>query len=117
MVETYGRPIPEVPTMEQFNNLIEFRQATYEHGFKAGDAQLELVDSILLGRPIRSFPELSLLPTFRRQWHSSYAAIERGSQDRPMAGTALHPTDSDPGSQAVFSGWYSLAPSSGVGSG
>jgi hypothetical protein len=70
--------MPEVSTMEQFNNLIEFRQATYEHGFtKAGDAQFELVDS-LLGRPIRSFPELSLLPTFRRQWHSSYAAIERG---------------------------------------
>lgn len=69
--------------MEQFNNLIEFRQATYEHGFtQAGDAQFELVDALLLGRPIRSFPELSLLPTFRRQWHSSYAAIERGDQDR-----------------------------------
>jgi len=68
--------------MEQFNNLIEFRQATYEHGFtKARDAQFELVDALLLGRPIRSFPELSLLPIFRRKWHSSYAAIERGGQD------------------------------------
>jgi hypothetical protein len=68
--------------MEQFNNLIEFRQVTYEHGFtKASDTQFELVDALLLGRPIRSFPELSLLPTFRRQWHSSYAAIERGGQD------------------------------------
>ncbi len=68
--------------MERFNNLIEFRQATYEHGFtKASDAQFELVDALLFGRPIRSFPELSLLPTFRRQWHSSYAAIERGGQD------------------------------------
>lgn len=68
--------------MEQFNNLIEFRQATYEHGFtQASDAQFELVDALLLGRPIRSFPELSLPPTFRRQWHSSYAAIERGGQD------------------------------------
>ena len=46
--------------MEQFNNLTEFRQATYEHGLtKAGDAQFELVDAMLLGRPIRSFPELS----------------------------------------------------------
>jgi hypothetical protein len=69
--------------MEQFNNLIEFRQAAYEHGFtKASDAQFELVDALLLGRPIRSFPELSLLPTFRRQWRSSYAAIERGGQDQ-----------------------------------
>jgi hypothetical protein len=68
--------------MEQFNNLIEFRQAAYEHGFtKASDAQFELVDALLLGRPIRSFPELSLLPTFRRKWHRSYAAIERGGQD------------------------------------
>lgn len=68
--------------MEQFNNLIEFRQATYEHGFtKAGDAQFELIEALLLGQPVRSFPELSLLPTFRRQWHSSYAAIERGGQD------------------------------------
>jgi hypothetical protein len=68
--------------MEQFNNLIEFRQATYEHGLtKARDAQFELVDAMLLGRPIRSFPELSLLPPFRRKWHSSYAALERGGQD------------------------------------
>ena len=68
--------------MEQFNNLIEFRQAVYEHGFtKACDAQFELVDALLLGQPIRSFPELSLLPVFCRQWHSSYAAIERGGQD------------------------------------
>ena len=68
--------------MEQFNNLIEFRQAVYEHGFtQASDTQFELVDALLLGQPIRSFPELTLLPVFRRQWHSGYAAIERGGQD------------------------------------
>ena len=68
--------------MEQFNKLIEFRQAIYEHGFtKARDAQFELIDALLLGQPIRSFPELSLLPTFRRKWHSAYAAIEAGRQD------------------------------------
>lgn len=68
--------------MEQFNNLIEFRQAIYEHGLTAArDAQFELIDALLLGRPIRSFPELSLAPPFRRQWHSSYAAIKRGGQD------------------------------------
>ena len=69
--------------MEQFNKLIAFRQATYEHGLtKAKDAQFELVDALLLGRPVRSFPELSLLPPFRRKWHSGYAAMERGGQDR-----------------------------------
>jgi len=68
--------------MEQFNKLVEFRQAVFEHGFtKASDAQFELVDALLLGQLIRSFPELSLLPTFRRKWHCSYAVIERGGQD------------------------------------
>jgi hypothetical protein len=68
--------------MEQFHNRIEFRQATYERVFtKARDMQFELVDALLLDRPIRSFPELNPVPTFRRQWHSSYAMIERGDQD------------------------------------
>ncbi len=69
--------------MEQFNKLIEFRQMVYEQGFsQAKDAQFELVDALLVGQPLRSFPELSLLPVFRRQWPSAYAAIEDGGQDR-----------------------------------
>jgi len=69
--------------MEQFTNLIEFRQAIYDHGLtKARDAQFELVDALLLDQPIRLFPELSLLPVFRRGWSSAYAAIEDGEQDR-----------------------------------
>ena len=69
--------------MEQFNNLIEFRRAVYDHGLiLARDAQFELVDSLLLGLPIRSFPELSLSPVFRRKWPSTYAAIEEGQQDQ-----------------------------------
>ena len=68
--------------MEQFNNLIEFRQAICEHGLtRARDAQFELLDALLLGQPIRSFPELSLLPVFRRKWSSIYAAIKEGQQD------------------------------------
>ena len=68
--------------MEQFNNLIEFRQAIYSHGLtKARDAQFELVDALLVGAPIRSYPELSLLPVFRRKWSSVYAAVEDGEQD------------------------------------
>lgn len=69
--------------MKQFNKLIEFRQAVYDHGLiRARDAQFELVDALLLGPPIRSFPELSLSPVFQRQWPSAYAAIEDGEQDR-----------------------------------
>ena len=68
--------------MEQFNNLIEFRQAIYSEGFiKARDAQFELVDALLAGAPIRSYPELSLLPVFRRKWPSIYTAVEDGEQD------------------------------------
>ena len=69
--------------MEQFNDLIEFRQAIYTQGLtKARDAQFELIDALLAGQPIRSYPELSLLPVFRRKWSSIYAAIEDGGQDR-----------------------------------
>jgi hypothetical protein len=69
--------------MEQFNNIIEFRQGIYEHGLtKARDAQFELLDALLLSPPIRSFPELSLSPVFRRDWPSAYVAIEQGQQDQ-----------------------------------
>jgi hypothetical protein len=74
--------MPKESTKEQFNNLIEFRQAVHRNGLtKAKDAQFELVDALLLGQPIRSFPELSLLPIFRRKWHSVYAAIKEGRHD------------------------------------
>jgi hypothetical protein len=69
--------------MQQFNRLIAFRQAVYEHGLtQAQDSQFELLDALLLSRAIRSFPELTLHPVFRRQWHSAYTAIEDGAQDR-----------------------------------
>ena len=68
--------------MKQFNKLIEFRQAVYDHGLaRFADAQFDLVDALLFSPPIRSFPELSLSAAFRRQWHSAYAAIEEGRQD------------------------------------
>lgn len=69
--------------MEQFNQLIAFRQAVYEHGLqKAKDAQFELVDALLLSPAIGSFPELSLSPVFRRKWPSVYTALEEGTQDQ-----------------------------------
>jgi hypothetical protein len=41
--------------MEQFNTLIEFRQAVYDHDLTlTKDAQFELVDALLLSLPIRS---------------------------------------------------------------
>jgi hypothetical protein len=69
--------------MKQFNKLIEFRQAVYNQGLtRFADAQFDLTDALLLSPPIRSFPELSLSQAFRRLWHSAYAAIEEGKQDR-----------------------------------
>jgi len=67
--------------MKQFNKIIEFRQAVYDHGLTlTKDAQFELMDALLLNPGIRSFPELSLSPAFRRKWPSVYAAIEDGEQ-------------------------------------
>jgi hypothetical protein len=69
--------------MQQFNNLVEFRQTVYNHGLtKCKDAQFELVDALLLSAPVHSFPALSCSPAFRRQWHSVYTAVEDGRQDQ-----------------------------------
>jgi hypothetical protein len=69
--------------MQQFTKLTEFRQAAYEHGLlRARDAQFELVDALLLSPVVRSFPELSLCPAFRRQWMSAYEALRKGQQDQ-----------------------------------
>jgi hypothetical protein len=70
-------------TNRQLNNLIEFRQTIYQHGLHhEQDAQFELLDALTANQGIRSFPELSLSPFFRRQWCSIYAAVERGTQNR-----------------------------------
>jgi hypothetical protein len=70
-------------TTQQFNKIIEFRQAIYQHGFsQEADAQFELLDALTSSGPIRAFPELSFSPFFRRQWESVYAAVERGQQER-----------------------------------
>jgi len=94
--------------MEQFNNLIEFRQAVYDQGLTlARDAQFELMDALLLSPYVRSFPELTLSPAFRRKWPSGYAAIEEGSQNRewlerhfvaqiPRSGTQVFSLDDTP---------------------
>jgi hypothetical protein len=68
--------------MTQFNKLVEFRHAVYAHGLLLRrDAQFELLDAVLLSAWVRSFPELSLSPAFRRGWSSAYGAVEEGTQD------------------------------------
>lgn len=75
--------MPKESTKEQLNSLIEFRQTVYQRGLiRSRDAQFELVDALLQGQFVRSFPELSLSPLFRRKWSSAYTAIEEGKQDR-----------------------------------
>jgi hypothetical protein len=119
--------------MDQFTNIIEFRQAIYDHGLtKAKDAQFELVDALLLSPPIRSFPELSLSPVFRRKWTSAYAAIEEGSQDVawlekyfvqqvPVTGVQIYPLDgtawAHPGAKAMSDRQYVYSPTIAVDGG
>jgi DDE superfamily endonuclease len=69
-------------TDAQRSKLIAFRQAIYQEGFsKRRDAQFELLDALLLAGPLRSFPELSCMPVFRRRWSSVYAALDDGRQN------------------------------------
>ncbi|MHC4537560.1 MAG: transposase [Planctomycetota bacterium] len=67
-------------TQEHLNKIIEFRQAVHVNGFgKQRDALSELLDAICLTGALSSFPLLSLSKAFRRQWHSLYKAVERGT--------------------------------------
>ena len=62
------------------NKIIEFRQAIHANGFgRQRDALSEVLDAICLTGSLSSFPLLSLSKAFRRQWHSLYKAVERGS--------------------------------------
>ena len=62
------------------NRIIEFHQAVHANGFgKQRDALSEALDAICLTGSITSFPLLSLSRVFRRQWHSLYKAVERGT--------------------------------------
>jgi hypothetical protein len=67
---------------ENLNRLISFRQTVYDWLGPARDALFELGDAVLLSPPVRSFPEFTLSPIFRRKWSSSYEAIEDGRPPR-----------------------------------
>jgi hypothetical protein len=69
-------------TQKHINKIIEFRQAIHSDGFgKQSDALMETLDAICLTGAPSSFPMLSLCKLFRRQWHSLYKAVERGTLD------------------------------------
>lgn len=73
-----------IPTDVPLQRLLAFRRAVYEQGFtRQRDSQFEVLDALLLCGAVRSFPELSCLPVFRRRWPSVYAALEDGRQDTP----------------------------------
>lgn len=65
-----------------FEQLRQFRQTIYEHLGKAKDAMFELMDAVLISPSIPSFVSLSQSPVFRRQWSSTYAALQEGRVHR-----------------------------------
>src|SRR5438034_421836 len=67
---------------KQLNNLIEFRQASYERLGKAKDALFELSDALMVTPCLPSLAHLSLSPLFRRRWPSVYEALQDGTPDR-----------------------------------
>jgi hypothetical protein len=81
---------PQANTQEQFNKLIEFRQAIYGRIFTTRrDAQFQLLDALLSKGKVPSFPWLALAGCFERQWSSLYDAIEQGDQDVTSLGQFL----------------------------
>lgn len=56
--------------------LKNFRKQLYHCLGHGKDAVFELSDAAILSRHPTSLAELSLSPVFRRQWHSTYEALE-----------------------------------------
>jgi hypothetical protein len=69
------------PTQPQLSKLATFRQAIYTCFLKAGEVLFELIDALLLSPRLASFPELSCVPVFRRQWPSLYEGLQDGKVD------------------------------------
>lgn len=81
----------QASTNEQLNKLIEFRQAIHQNCLtKYGDAQLDLMESVLSNDRVSSYAELTLSPQFKRQWHSGYQSMRSGRQDKEAIGKLLH---------------------------
>jgi hypothetical protein len=67
---------------ENFNKLIQVRQAAYEHLCTARDALFELSDAVIAMPTVQSFAELSSFKYFRRKWSSLNEALQDGRPDR-----------------------------------
>jgi DDE superfamily endonuclease len=61
-----------------FKHLQAFRQTLYNQLGNARDALFDLMDAVLVSGCILSFVSLSQSPVFRRQWCSTYAALQDG---------------------------------------
>ena len=59
-----------------FKQLQDFRQGLYDTLGNARDALFDLMDAVLVSGCILSFVSLSQSPVFRRQWSSTYAALQ-----------------------------------------
>lgn len=93
-------------TIQQINNLIEFRQTVYETGLaQSRDALFELLDALIERAHADCAAEISLSPLFRRQWSSLYKAVEKGAVNEkslaalfvrqvPQTGVQVYPLDS-----------------------
>ena len=68
--------------MMNCERLQTFRQATYQLLSKANDATFELMDAVMTTRHASSLAEFSLSPLFRRQYSSTYEAIEDSRPQR-----------------------------------
>jgi hypothetical protein len=68
-------------TQPQLSKLATFRQAIYTCFLKAGEVLFEMIDALLLSPRLGSFPELSCVPVFRRQWPSPYESLQDGKVD------------------------------------
>ena len=67
---------------QNFNKIIEFRQALFLRGFRKESAALfETLDALLLSGSVPSFPHLSLQSIFQRKWPSLYKGLQRGHLD------------------------------------
>lgn len=87
-------------TEQQISKFVEFRQTIYQDGFqRRREAQLELLDALVLKGFITSFPMLSCSTAFTRRWHSVYAAVEKGEQDNAFLRRYLAKQASETGIQ------------------
>ena len=76
------------PTIQQINNLIEFRQTVYQTGLTSNqDACFELLDALIERSHADCAAEISMSPLFRRKWSSLYKAIEKGGVNEETLAT------------------------------